>query len=40
MKAIKETRIEAPVQINDRLIERPAGTECNIIATRNVKAVA
>jgi len=40
MKAIKETRIKAPVQINDRLIERPAGADCNIIATRNVKAVA
>jgi CxxC motif-containing protein len=40
MKAIKETRVRAPVNIGDRIIEGPAGTDCNIIATRNVKAVA
>ena len=39
MKAIKKTRVKAPVHINDRLIEGPAGTDCNIIATRNVKAL-
>ena len=40
MQAIKKTRVKAPVFIGDRLIEGPAGADCNIIATRHVKAVA
>lgn len=37
MKAIKVSRIKAPVQIGDIIIKGPAGTSCNIIATRNVR---
>ena len=37
MKAIKKARVRAPVCIGDRLIERPAGVPCTIIATRNVR---
>jgi CxxC motif-containing protein len=36
MAAIKEKRVTAPVAIGDILIPGPAGTDCNIIATRNV----
>lgn len=36
MEEIKKTSIEAPVKIGDILIERPAETSCNIIATRRV----
>ncbi|OPY13556.1 MAG: hypothetical protein A4E66_00719 [Syntrophus sp. PtaB.Bin001] len=38
MKAIKATRVKAPVKIGDVLIQKPANTSCNIIATRNVHA--
>lgn len=37
MKEIHETRIEAPVKIGDILISNVAGTNVNIIATRNIK---
>lgn len=37
MKEIKKARVRVPVCIGDRLIERPAGVSCNIIATRNVR---
>lgn len=40
MKEIKKARVRAPVRIGDRLIERPAGLPCNIIATRNVHRAA
>lgn len=36
MKEIRALVVEAPVRIGDRLIEGPAGTSCNIIATRNL----
>lgn len=36
MKAIKGARVKAPVLIGDQLLKRPAGTDCNIIATRHV----
>ena len=36
MKTIKSVRVEAPVRIGDILIREPAGTSCNIIATRHV----
>ena len=36
MKEIKKIRVDAPLRIGDHLIERPAGTSCNIIATRHV----
>lgn len=36
MAVIKEKRVTAPVAIGDILIPSPAGTDCNIIATRNV----
>ena len=36
MREVKALRLKAPVSIGDRLIENPAGTSCNIIATRNV----
>ena len=36
MKEIKKARVDAPVKIGDILIEKPAGTSCNIIATRRV----
>ena len=38
MAAVKEIRVAAPVQIGDILIKNPAGTACNIIATRHVNA--
>jgi len=37
MKAIKSTRIKAPVNIGDVLLQKPADTVCNVIATRNVR---
>ena len=40
MEAIRNTRIDAPVAIGEVLISKPAGTDCNIIATRHVGAVA
>lgn len=36
MAQIKGKRVKAPVSIGDILIKNPAGTACNIIATRNV----
>ncbi|MCF6249391.1 MAG: DUF1667 domain-containing protein [Desulfobacula sp.] len=36
MTAIKNKKVTAPVNIGDKLIEHPAGLECNIIATRNI----
>jgi len=38
MKAIKATRVKAPVRIGDILISQAADTSCNIIATRHVRA--
>ena len=37
MKAIKSIKVKAPVRIGDVLIKEPAGTSCNIIATRHVE---
>jgi CxxC motif-containing protein len=37
MKAIKATQVKAPVHIGDILIPKPAGTSCNIIATRHIR---
>jgi len=36
MKTIKSIKVRAPVRIGDVLIKDPAGTSCNIIATRHV----
>ena len=36
MEEIKRLEVDAPVRIGDRLIEGPAGTDCAIVATRNV----
>lgn len=36
MAVIKDKSISAPVEIGDVLIPNPAGTSCNIIATRHV----
>ena len=36
MTVIKQKKAKAPVTIGDILIPNPAGTACNIIATRNV----
>ena len=38
MAAVKAIQIAAPVKIGDILIKNPAGTDCNIIATRHVNA--
>jgi CxxC motif-containing protein len=38
MDEIKSLRVKAPVQIGEKLIENPAGTSCNIIATRHVNS--
>jgi CxxC motif-containing protein len=37
MKAIKSAKAIAPVQIGDVMVKNPAGTSCNIIATRIVR---
>jgi len=37
MKAIKSTRVKAPVSIGEVLLHKPAGTSCNVIATRHVR---
>ena len=37
MKEIKTSRLKAPVRIGDVIIEKVAGLDCNIIATRNVQ---
>ncbi len=39
MKTIKSIKVKAPVRIGDVLIKDPAGTFCNIIATRHVNEV-
>jgi CxxC motif-containing protein len=39
MLAIKAKSVAAPVQIGEVLISNPAGTTCNIIATRLVKEI-
>lgn len=36
MDAIKSLRAKPPVRIGDIMIHHPAGTDCNIIATRHV----
>lgn len=36
MNRVKSSRVKAPVRIGDILIKGPAGTSCNIIATRHV----
>jgi len=40
MQAIKSTRLKAPVKIGDILLQQPAETSCNIIATRHVRLVS
>jgi CxxC motif-containing protein len=39
MKEIHNTKVIAPVKIGDVLIENVAGTNVNIVATRNIKNV-
>jgi CxxC motif-containing protein len=39
MREIKSTKLKAPVNIGDIIIEKVAGLPCNIIATRDVKKV-
>ena len=39
MKAIKSIKVRAPVRIGDVLIKDPAGTSCNIIATRHINEI-
>ena len=39
MKTIKSVRVKAPVRIGDILIREPAGTSCNIIATRHINEI-
>ena len=39
MKAMRSAKAKAPIRIGDIMIEKPAGTSCNIIATRNIKRV-
>jgi CxxC motif-containing protein len=39
MKIIKSIKVKAPVRIGDVLIKNPAGTSCNIIATRHISKV-
>lgn len=39
MREIKATKLKAPVNIGDIIIEKVAGLPCNIIATRDVKKV-
>lgn len=36
MEEIKKTRVHAPVEIGQVILPNPAGTSCNIIATRMV----
>ena len=37
MEAIKSSKAKAPVKIGDIMLKNPAGTSCNIIATRTVR---
>lgn len=39
MKELKGLKVEAPVKIGDIIVENIAGTNVNIIATRNVEKV-
>jgi CxxC motif-containing protein len=39
MADVKKIQIAAPVRIGDVLIKNPAGTSCNIIATRHVNVI-
>jgi len=39
MEEIQSVTVKAPVSIGEALIENPAGTDCNIIATRHVNPV-
>ncbi len=39
MSEIRSTAVKAPVTIGQVLIRNPAGTDCNIIATRHVNPV-
>jgi CxxC motif-containing protein len=39
MTEIKKIKAKAPISIGDILIHNPAGTPCNIIATRHVETV-
>jgi CxxC motif-containing protein len=39
MKTIKSIKATAPIRIGDVLIKEPAGTSCNIIATRHINKV-
>ncbi len=39
MGEIQSKTVKAPVSIGDKLIQNPAGTGCNIIATRHVNPV-
>ena len=40
MEAIQSLTVNAPVSIGEVLIKNPAGTACNIIATRHVGTVS
>jgi CxxC motif-containing protein len=40
MKEIHETKAIAPIKIGDVMIENVAGTNVNIVATRNIKNIA
>jgi CxxC motif-containing protein len=39
MKVIKSIEVKAPVRIGEVLIKAPAGTSCNVIATRHINEV-
>jgi len=39
MKEIKAAKTKAPVAIGQILIKHPAGTGCNIIATKNIRNI-
>lgn len=39
MADVRKIQIAAPVRIGDVLIKNPAGTSCNIIATRHVNVI-
>jgi CxxC motif-containing protein len=37
MKEIRSVRVTAPVKIGDILVKNPAGTSCNLVATRMIR---
>lgn len=39
MKEIKAAKTKAPVAIGQILIKHPAGTACNIVATKNIRNI-